>query len=218
MTDDRPAVQVSEQPTAGCICPGCTTKVPAWWVSGMCYPCANADCEHDELAGVEARPPVPATDIRLAIQTLNVEPGDIIVLKLTRPLSAHERQAFSDTAIAQLKLAGIGSRVLVLDDCVNLAIIRERDKVLAAQRIADQVGGKAAPCLYCERPLVLTEGREWIHFGGGAYVVRCGVCTWSDSPAAPMTRCGKCGATALRDDHIATPQSVLEEARQIGSL
>jgi hypothetical protein len=29
-----------------CLCPGCTTKVPVTWESGLCSPCINEDCEH----------------------------------------------------------------------------------------------------------------------------------------------------------------------------
>lgn len=29
-----------------CLCPGCTTKVPVTWKSGLCGPCANEGCEH----------------------------------------------------------------------------------------------------------------------------------------------------------------------------
>jgi hypothetical protein len=162
--------------------------------------------------------PVPATEIRVAVQALHIEPGDIVVLKLTERLSNDARKAFTDTAVAQLKLAGVHTHVLVLDGCVEMAIIRQHEKALAAQRVGEQTGGQAAPCLHCERPLVYSQDHGWIHFEGGRYVVRCGVCTWSDSPAAPLTRCGNCGATALRDDHLAMPQSVLDEARQVGRL
>jgi hypothetical protein len=34
--------------TQPCICPGCPRAVPTDWVSGMCFPCATEDCEHDE--------------------------------------------------------------------------------------------------------------------------------------------------------------------------
>lgn len=30
-----------------CICPGCDEVIPAWWLGGLCYPCADADCEHE---------------------------------------------------------------------------------------------------------------------------------------------------------------------------
>lgn len=63
-----------------CLCDGCTTMIPAWWLSGMCGPCAHEDCEHDEgpdcqggvhvgtcrhaSAGHEVTPTAPAGDRR----------------------------------------------------------------------------------------------------------------------------------------------------------
>lgn len=35
----------------GCLCPGCYESVPASWASGMCGPCANEQCEHEDADG-----------------------------------------------------------------------------------------------------------------------------------------------------------------------
>ena len=40
-----------DAPTEACICPGCTRSVPVWWVSGLCFDCAAADCDCDGAPG-----------------------------------------------------------------------------------------------------------------------------------------------------------------------
>lgn len=42
-----------KSPYVDCVCSGCPRKVPQAWVSGMCGPCADEDCEHED--GAKAR-------------------------------------------------------------------------------------------------------------------------------------------------------------------
>ena len=44
-----------------CMCPGCIATIPRWWASGLCFPCGNEDCEHDEPEEPAAPPPKETT-------------------------------------------------------------------------------------------------------------------------------------------------------------
>lgn len=36
-----------------CMCPGCPRDIPGSWVSGLCAPCANADCDCADFVRVK---------------------------------------------------------------------------------------------------------------------------------------------------------------------
>ncbi len=62
----------------------------------------------------------------------------------------------------------------------------------------------AVVCYRCGEPLAFTA-RGWVHWDGGAYVMRCPDCRWSGAPYPSPARCPRCGSPEVRDDHCAQP-------------
>lgn len=56
-------------PHVDCICSGCPRKVPMLWMSGMCEPCAQEDCEHtDGAMAVAAERDVLLGDVQAVVK------------------------------------------------------------------------------------------------------------------------------------------------------
>lgn len=52
--DPKPLPRMDEpaaEPALACLCPGCPVLVPTSWASGLCGPCANGDCLHNDADG-----------------------------------------------------------------------------------------------------------------------------------------------------------------------
>lgn len=124
------------QPYVDCVCTGCPRKVPQAWVSGMCSPCVDEDCEHTDGARAVAaeRDRLEAEVERLEQRLVNYERAGIDPHKsFCRAPADHMWDCTTATAVAERD--ELAARCRRLEDESNEA----RRVAIGAERKRDSI-------------------------------------------------------------------------------